>query len=52
MSNDKASLTVANAGLTSDNQSLLKYLDKSKRELTKAELQRENLLKTQAKKDK
>ena len=52
LSNDKAVLLTANKGLISDNKSKSKDLDEAKRELTKMEVDREDLLKSQAKKDK
>ena len=51
LSNDKAALETANKGLVSDNKSLAQNLSASRREVTKLEISRENLLKAGLEKD-
>ena len=51
LSNDKAALETANKGLVSDNNSLAQDLSAAKREVTKLEMSRENLLKAGLEKD-
>ena len=51
LSNEKAALEIANKGLISDNKSIAQDLSAARREVTKLEIGRENLLKAGLEKD-